>query len=533
MNKYFINKLSKIYPDKKITNFLDDNLSLYQNISRYSRESGMEIKTYLNELGFEYITKPRGIQSRGFDFNTAMLLKGKYGFTGTDFSSWLNVTPQGISLYYKKKSQNINWICNSMLDDESFIVEQMVENKTFTLIEDSLMVYIRTDYTNPCVVFVNFDHVKVYFNFPTHIDELFKSEKIDSFDEIEFYLISKFEEAKVMGRRLLKIEEESVKIRFKAQSKKRNLSNDDYSKLFGYDGTYDQRMITDNQIISMIKEYVIKENVIYFPVHENTNYHNFTNRASRSNMSIGEYFEFFGFVQSKERTEESIKERKNQLIEEIKLYIVGDENNVFIRSDSNFYRKIYAISKLRKISINELLFEYGFKRIYDINKQSELKAFENKNDNNSLIDRERIIQDLEKIQGGLETSTSITDKKSRSQSLVKKLKQLYEHRCQICSELFSIPQIIKENGTFYVEMHHIKGLSNYIGTIVELEGIEDDPLDHYKNAIIVCTFHHKVLHFHEGGFDEIIEQDGTLYFISKKETLLKIETNYHLSFSKE
>jgi len=56
----------------------------------------------------------------------------------------------------------------------------------------------------------------------------------------------------------------------------------------------------------------------------------------------------------------------------------------------------------------------------------------------------------------------------------KKMKEKYEHRCQICNE-----RIERLDGRFYSEVHHIRPL-----------GGGHDGLDEFKNMLVLCPTHH-------------------------------------------
>jgi len=98
-----------------------------------------------------------------------------------------------------------------------------------------------------------------------------------------------------------------------------------------------------------------------------------------------------------------------------------------------------------------------------------------------------------------EKSTTTREKVQRSADLAKAMKKLYNYRCQLCcpdDTDFSSPIIEKEDGTLYVEVHHITHIS-------ERDKVDDDSrkrLDTYENVVVVCTHHHKYLHYHHGGY---------------------------------
>ncbi len=306
--------------------------------------------------------------------------------------------------------------------------------------------------------------------------------------------------------------------------RKRNLSLDEYCKIHGYkDGYCDHRTITDQELVEIIKAYIVEDNFVFFPVNS-PHYYNFTSRASRANMTLEELFEFLGYIKIESRLNSNYDSKIQKYINELKEYLIEENSNrVIIKSDSLLYQKLYSFSKRRDISLDTFIRELGFERIY--NKQSGFLKRSNIQDFTDILDIKNKLKEIEKIQGRLEFSLTIDEKISRNQSLVIKLKQLYNYECQLCTKESAIPIIQKEDGSYYVEVHHIIALNNI--TKESRLGF-DDELDTYKNAIVVCPFHHKVLHYHDGGFPKLTRQDGELYFVSNQDTLLKINKNYHL-----
>ena len=107
----------------------------------------------------------------------------------------------------------------------------------------------------------------------------------------------------------------------------------------------------------------------------------------------------------------------------------------------------------------------------------------------------------------------------RNTNLVTRLKKIYGYKCQLCTDNEWMP-IKKEDETFYVEVHHIIPLA---------EGKdEDSTLDVLKNMIVVCPNHHKMLHYHFGGYKQIIKEDNQLFFSNGKGEKIQIIDNYHL-----
>jgi len=209
--------------------------------------------------------------------------------------------------------------------------------------------------------------------------------------------------------------------------------------------------------------------------------------------------------------------------------IANENNEVYIDTSSQNYWNLWKMANIRNISINDLINMLGYKRIYawddhEIERQHVTK--EETVDEKSFIDE--LLNDLEKIQGSLEEIMSENIRTKRNQSLVKKVKRLYHNKCQLCNNEnsgFSVPPIEKENGELYVEVHHIKQISE----ATKSEDESNVMIDSYRNVIIVCSYHHKFLHYHHGGFKDIVQKDGQLYFKSKLGDIIKIHTNYHLT----
>ncbi|MDC0764873.1 HNH endonuclease [Brevibacillus sp. AG] len=134
---------------------------------------------------------------------------------------------------------------------------------------------------------------------------------------------------------------------------------------------------------------------------------------------------------------------------------------------------------------------------------------------------------IHKISNVLTTTTlEKIERIQRSKALVIHLKRLYMDTCQLCNPEFPIPRIITEDG-YYTELHHIVPISTVKHASYNEE--EHGELDTAQNAIIVCPHHHKVLHYFEGGCDQLHRDlEGNLFFITKNDTRFPVYLNYHL-----
>lgn len=92
----------------------------------------------------------------------------------------------------------------------------------------------------------------------------------------------------------------------------------------------------------------------------------------------------------------------------------------------------------------------------------------------------------------------------RSRLLVAKLKSLYSYRCQLCGDgPDALPRIDMGGGRFYVEVHHVDGLSETEEEPDPGAGTDEGrllSLDSARHAVVVCPHHHCVLHHAHGGY---------------------------------
>lgn len=57
---------------------------------------------------------------------------------------------------------------------------------------------------------------------------------------------------------------------------------------------------------------------------------------------------------------------------------------------------------------------------------------------------------------------------------------------------------------------------------------EEGTLDRLNNLIVVCSNHHKMLHYHKGGYRKIKIVNEVLAFVNDSEEVIPIITNKHL-----
>ncbi|MEC1526063.1 HNH endonuclease [Neobacillus niacini] len=230
------------------------------------------------------------------------------------------------------------------------------------------------------------------------------------------------------------------------------------------------------------------------------------------------------------------EETEEKYIEILKQYVIEEgSNKVYIHTEDPLYSRLYDLSVKKNMSLNELLQNWGYERYYRPQLDPSLAPYDwrkdmeqDDNDDESAdtpMDREDRLEKLKNIQTMLEVAEVTELRIKRSRTLANELKLLYGHKCQACDyEGNHIPLIDMGNGKFYTEVHHIRKISEWLEMTEE-----EDNLDSYLNVTCLCAHHHKVVHYADGGYEELCyDQENGLHFRSKNGAVLKVVTNYHL-----
>lgn len=306
----------------------------------------------------------------------------------------------------------------------------------------------------------------------------------------------------------------------------------DFIKSLGlkYIRTTDKEII-QNKYREQLANYIVYENKVYLPS-ECPLYGNLNAYGVRNEKTLNETIEMLGYVRlNKDDLPLNYIPYDWKVIElnkgkswysldtvlEILNQLSDDDGTVKVYENSAIYNRLCRIAVIRSNTPKQLVTELGFH-------YSFFMGDEPVNDE-MLIDFK--LKKLDKIQAELKSSTSVREKSSRSQLLVKELKSLYSNKCQLCDftrEKHYVPVIKTSDGTYYIEMHHIVPISD----VKLYEDETNYEIDSYKNGIVVCPYHHKYLHFYKGGTKILIKKDGKLYFEFSDGTLLEVYTNYHL-----
>jgi len=287
MESYITNKLLNYYPTRVVEKLSLTHASLYQIIGVSAKELNMTIKEFLEELGFTYITGQRGARS-SFDVITAKILIDEYGISQSELANWQGISRQAISNKLRNNTKGTEWITNDLSLEEQVVIKDMIENNLFTIQNEDLTIAIRTNYKRVVIIIVNENETKVIFDLPEALNSLIKKQRLDIFSEIDLEIKDGIKPVTIMGGTFAYVDN-TLRNKIRHQSRKRGISEEEYCKMHGYAGITDGKTIIDEEIVEIIKLYVVEKNYVYIP-HTAEHYYRFTNRAHRANMSLDEFF---------------------------------------------------------------------------------------------------------------------------------------------------------------------------------------------------------------------------------------------------
>lgn len=303
---------------------------------------------------------------------------------------------------------------------------------------------------------------------------------------------------------------------FEKARKNHSMTFDEYAQFLGYSGYINKKDgVTDRRIIKFFEDNLVDGEVYISSDPSNQWIKSF---SSRSDMTIKDFVEFYGYKKAnrgKFATSPSyilaVKENFRQELEAI--FVDG-----YVQPQGKLYQRLYVFSKKQSLSMDALITELGFSR-----KRERIVDKIVFNPKLILNDLEELEQDINATLMSQATASSYEERNirtiERNKNLVKRLKNIYSCKCQLCNNDEWVP-IQMDNETFYCDVHHIIPLAEDID--------EEVCLDNLHNMIVVCPNHHKILHYHKSGFRKTIEENGELFFTNESGEKFKIVENYHL-----
>ncbi|WP_419167692.1 winged helix-turn-helix domain-containing protein [Candidatus Palauibacter sp.] len=125
---------------------------------------------------------------------------------------------------------------------------------------------------------------------------------------------------------------------------------------------------------------------------------------------------------------------------------------------------------------------------------------------------------LENMTQGLIREVTEELRVKRNGELARALREEYGYRCQLCDlEDPECPRIPMADGRYYVEAHHLGGLAEVVARYEhgQLSDSEYANLTSWHNIVVVCPYHHMLIHHHDPTIEFVQEElvfrtaDGT------------------------
>lgn len=305
-------------------------------------------------------------------------------------------------------------------------------------------------------------------------------------------------------------------------------STEEWVNYFGFKYKLERRMNTTDKYKKLLENFVVYDNKVYIhTIHNRMFYTLLVFYGKRNNLSINNVISSLGYerIYTNDLPKGFVPFQLNiksenisneDYVDELNERITNEHNNeIFLFSEDPIYKKVKDDAENNQLSVENYLKQLGYSLIPP---NEFINSF-----NSNVEDK---LKNLNKLQNSLEITSSTQTKIKRSTELVRTLKNMYEHKCQVSdhqNEDCNIPKIIKSDGTPYVEVHHIINLSD--SDLYNYNSI----LDSFKNIICVCPHHHRMLHYHEGGFGHLLADEERILFFETEKTRLYVNYNFHLS----
>lgn len=140
---------------------------------------------------------------------------------------------------------------------------------------------------------------------------------------------------------------------------------------------------------------------------------------------------------------------------------------------------------------------------------------------------EEYLAELRRLKGENRRETSRISRAKRNRLIAERLKQLYQYACQLCPPKGGIPPIPMKNGTFYVEVHHIRGFSEVAALLDESQDSGEFLIDDFENMVVLCPYHHKLLQHYRS---KVRFETTSKSFVSEDLSLrIPLQLNKHFS----
>ncbi|MFC3748716.1 HNH endonuclease [Paenibacillus sp. GCM10012306] len=506
-------RLMYLFPNKVVKGLSTKDRSYYGMIYGYIQENFPEqsMEQYIRSLGFDYVGRQFTVLGE-FDYSSAHYLVEHYDdINRSDLGKLLGMSRGRVSQRLQEATAGgADWKVTRLTEEERFIMKIMVEGELFYYEDDGNKAFLTGSSEGPVFLHRNEESVRFHFTFDDETLSWLRSKNRDRMDSKNYAHRRMYEKVTIGGQTYFRTKPKKVEtLNVKQYCRIRSLDYENYLKQIEVYPLTDRKTITDEEWFERLLAHVDDDGVLRVP-HGSSDQTGLSRRAREFGMNAQEYAEMLGF-QWRRRDYASEHQKRLAMYEE-SILEQSFGGYVYLATDGTLYRSLYYFLRSRSESIQTFLNRLGLERLDKEEYQSRLGL------GGALLDK------LKELQAVNQNEADWAECIARNRKMVVLLKKLYEYHCQICGEEKpQIPRIEKNDGTFYCEVHHITPL----GTAETKSDIET--LDHYSNALCLCSYHHSFVHYHKGGFSKMIFDQNELYLVSSQGEKLPILMNKHIS----
>lgn len=506
-------RLMYLYPNKVVKGLSTKDRSYYGMIYGYLREHYPEqsMEQYIRSLGFDYVGRQFTVLGE-FDYASAHYLIEHYEDTNqTVLGKLLGITRARVSQRLQEATTGVtNWKVTELTEEERSIVKSMCDGELFYYEDDGSIAILTGSSQGPVFLHRNSESVRFHFTLDDETLSWLRPKDRDQMSSMNYAHRRMYEIVKIGGQNYFRTKSKNVEtLNIKQYCNIRSLDYENYLKWIGVYPLIDRKSITDEEWFERLLAHVEDDGVLRVP-HGSSDQTGLSRRAREFGMNAQEYAEMLGFQWR--RRDYASEHQKHLAMYKESVLKQSFGGYVYLATDGTLYRSLYNFLRSRSESIQTFLDRLGLERLDKEEYQSRLGL------GGAILDK------LKELQAVHQMEADWAERIARNKKMVVLLKKLYEYHCQICGEEKpQIPRIEKNDGTFYCEVHHITPL----GTAETKSDIET--LDHYSNALCLCSYHHSFVHYHKGGFSEMIFDQNEFYLVSSQGEKLPILMNKHIS----
>ncbi|MCD1257663.1 hypothetical protein B5M42_002265 [Paenibacillus athensensis] len=508
-------RLTYLYPNKIVDGLSGKDRSFYSVIYGYLKENhpGVGLEEYVRSLGFDYIRRSAGNNVvNDFDFASVhYLIENFEDINQTVIAQLIGISRQRVSQRLHEATQGgRDWRASGLTDEERLIIQIMIEEDLYVFeYDDNSIAILTASPKGPVFLHRNVESIRFHFDFDHEILQLLASKDRNRFSEVNHDHRRAFEQVSVVNQLYFRPTSNDSTLNIRYYCYNRGIEFEEYLEELGIHPIIDGRVLTDEDWFNRLLPYVGSDGVLRVP-HRSSAQTGLARRAREFGMSAQEYAEILGF-QWRHRDFASEHQRHLVRYEEL-IKEQSFDGFVYLPSDGGLYRALYHFLRGRYETIQTFLERIGLERL---NKEEYRSRF-------GIAGA--ILEKLKELQSDSQYEIGSDERIARNKKMVTLLKKLYDYHCQICgTDLPLIPRIEKDDGTYYCEVHHVTPL----GTAETAADVET--LDHYLNALCLCSYHHSYVHYYKGGYSDIIIDGDQICLLSVHGEKLPLLLNKHIN----